>query len=133
MNHSWTGGGLTVLSQYVCGVSPLKPGYELVAVLPQPGDLEKASAVVPSVKGRIETSFVNEKDLFTLQITLPPDTKGVIGVPGKRVKEITVNGHTVWKKGKFVENPVCRLSEERGETHVKFEVSSGNYQVMALK
>ena len=26
-NHAWSGGGLTVLAQYVCGVLPIESGY----------------------------------------------------------------------------------------------------------
>ena len=52
-NHAWSGGGLTLLSQYVAGVAPLEPGYERVRIRPQLGTLDYVDATVPTVRGPI--------------------------------------------------------------------------------
>lgn len=38
-NHAWSGGGLTVLAQYVCGVLPIESGYSKFMVKPILRDL----------------------------------------------------------------------------------------------
>lgn len=52
-NHAWSGGPLTLLSQYVAGVDPLEPGYGRVAIRPRLGRLNSVVTDVPSPKGMI--------------------------------------------------------------------------------
>ena len=53
VNHGWSGGGLVVCGQYICGISPAKPAYEEINILPQPGSLKYVETKVPTVKGQI--------------------------------------------------------------------------------
>ena len=67
INHAWTGGPLTLLSQYVAGIAPTEPGYAEFQVLPQLGDLTQVSASVPSSSSTIRrppacSSVACEKD-----------------------------------------------------------------------
>ena len=62
-NHSWSGGPLILLSQYVAGVSPEKPGFSTYQVLPQLGPLKNVKAIVPTVKGEIHVTIINEKKI----------------------------------------------------------------------
>ena len=41
-NHAWSGGGLTILAQYVCGLYPLEPAWKSFSVKPQLGTLKFA-------------------------------------------------------------------------------------------
>ena len=50
-NHAWSGGGLTLLSQYVAGIEPLEPGYTKVRIRPQPGPLNRVDATVDTPLG----------------------------------------------------------------------------------
>ncbi len=47
INHGWAAGPLTLLSQYIAGISPVGPGWEKVLVHPQLGDLEWVECAVP--------------------------------------------------------------------------------------
>jgi hypothetical protein len=47
INHGWAGGPLTLLSQYVAGISPLGAGWEKILVRPQLGTLEWVECDVP--------------------------------------------------------------------------------------
>ena len=47
MNHAWSGGALTLLSQYAAGVAPVEPGYTRYQVLPQMGHLRHIRIRVP--------------------------------------------------------------------------------------
>jgi len=51
INHGWAGGPLTLLSQYVAGISPLGPGWREILVHPQLGKLEWLECDVPVCGG----------------------------------------------------------------------------------
>ncbi|MEL6925398.1 MAG: glycoside hydrolase, partial [Bacteroidota bacterium] len=42
-NHAWSGGGLTLMAEYVAGVRPSEAGYSKIRIAPQLGFLERAS------------------------------------------------------------------------------------------
>lgn len=56
-NHAWSGGGLTLLSQKVCGIAPVKPGFKEFSLRPQMGFLTHAEMSMLSVNGRISVSL----------------------------------------------------------------------------
>lgn len=100
-NHAWSGGGLTLLSQYVCGISPVLPGYKRFQVAPQPGELKEASATVETVSGRISASFTNGGNSFGMKLSVPEKTEAVVKLPIGRLKEIKYKETIVWKNGSF--------------------------------
>jgi alpha-L-rhamnosidase len=131
VNHAWSGGGLTILSQYVCGIAPIKPGFELFQIMPQPGSLTKASATMESVKGTIRSSFEIQNSTMLIKATVPPFSKAIVGVPSTGVKQIILNGKIVWKTGKYLKNfdidPVFKLPSDR----ICFQVNSGDWSFLA--
>lgn len=133
VNHAWTGGGLTVLSQYLCGIAPLAPGYEKIAVMPQPGDVKEAAAQVCSVKGNVKSSFVQSSKGLNLTIETPQEVPVIVGIPAKGVKEIRANGHLVWKHGKYVANKIAASCKDEPGIHIKFMVCGGNYIFESIK
>ena len=52
-NHAWSGGGLTILSQYIAGIAPVDPQFERFSVEPNLGTLNYVKSVVPTVYGDI--------------------------------------------------------------------------------
>ena len=97
VNHAWSGGGLTVLSQYLCGIAPVEPGYKTFHILPQPGDVSYAAAEVASVAGNIKTSFTSNSTEFTLNTSVPKGTNAIVGLPGKDYQQISLNGVVICK------------------------------------
>jgi hypothetical protein len=89
-NHAWSGGPLTLLSQYAAGVAPTAPGYAAYAVLPQMGSLDRIAAVVPTVRGEITVALAQSDDGFTAEITSPPDCVGVLGIPKRPGLNLTL-------------------------------------------
>ncbi|MGB5819754.1 MAG: alpha-L-rhamnosidase C-terminal domain-containing protein [Saonia sp.] len=114
-NHAWSGGGLTLLSQYVAGVRPTSPGYKTFQVKPQLGFLKEVRAVVPSIKGLIEISIKIGVD-YSLGITIPENTKASVYLPAT-YKTVKVNG-----------KPVVF---ETTQNHHIIALPSGNYQIIA--
>jgi len=129
-DHAWSGGSLTVLSQYVCGITPLKPGFELFRIQPQPGSLTQASATVESVKGIIRSSFLKTKNRLELNAAVPDGTSAIVGVPSEGVKSVKLNGKLVWKDGKYTDPKLACPANRTGEW-IDFNVSEGNWKFEA--
>jgi hypothetical protein len=82
INHSWSGGPLTLLSQYVAGIEPLTPGYARFRIKPAPGDLKTVEAVVPSVKGEICCGLRIGEGAVEMDVTVPEGTIAEVWIPG---------------------------------------------------
>lgn len=132
-NHAWSGGGLTMLSQYLCGIAPIEPGYKKFQIIPQPGNVKQAEAVASSVKGKIKSSFVNEKERFLLNVEIPLNTISIVGIPVKDVKTISLNGITIWKDGGLIKEYKVSKTDMKLSGYQLFEVKPGRYRFEALK
>lgn len=132
VNHGWSGGGYTVVAQYVCGVAPLTAGFKTFSVLPQPGIIEQASLSFSTVAGKISTSYTNTDRKFNLNVKVPASTVALLGVPKKDYKKIKINNTLVWKNGKYLLNIIAKHPDtEISDKHIVFEVQPGNYSVAA--
>lgn len=90
-NHAWSGGGLTIMSQYVAGISPIEPGYKVFKVAPHLCGLSWAEAVVPTVKGKISIKTERQGGRVKICFNVPKGTKAVLEIP-ENVSDLTVNG-----------------------------------------
>lgn len=95
INHAWSGGPLTMLSQYVCGVEPTSPGFKTFKIQPRLGTLTEAKATIDTVNGMIEASVSRSGKQLTLQVTVPEDTQAQIIFPSGKKKMLTSGTHTV--------------------------------------
>ncbi|MDA3925583.1 MAG: alpha-L-rhamnosidase N-terminal domain-containing protein [Kiritimatiellae bacterium] len=126
-NHAWSGGPLTVLSQYGAGVAPTEPAFKEFAVLPQMGQIKTIKSVVPTKFGEIKVNLAQSDAKFSMGLTVPKGTKAVAGIPNKGVKSITINGKEVYADGKSA-SPMFAGECERW---IKFNVGPGEWNVMA--
>lgn len=92
VNHAWSGGALTVIAQYLCGIYPLEAGYKVFKITPDPASFKTASIGVPTIAGMIKSEFVSTDKEFTLKVSIPKHTEAVIYLPDKKDKELRVNG-----------------------------------------
>jgi len=126
-NHAWSGGALTLLSQYAGGVAPTKPGFKEFAVLPQMGSLKQIESVVPTQYGNIQLKLKNEKT-FRMDLTVPKGTKAVIGIPKEiNPSDIRLNGKLVYKYGKASAGNY----EGEDDQWIKFSLKAGNWKIKA--
>lgn len=98
VNHAWSGGPLTVISQYLCGVAPLKPAYQLFKIEPSPASFKKASIEISTVKGIVASSFDIAEDVCTMHIVVPQKTEALLYLPVQRRSDIYINGKAVSEK-----------------------------------
>ena len=80
---------LTVIAENICGVRPLVPGWKKFEVCPQPV-IPECDILIPSVAGKIRSSFKDTADSFILNISIPKGTEAVVKLPGD-YSEILVN------------------------------------------
>lgn len=121
-NHAWSGGALTVIGQYLCGISPLEAGYSLFKVEPDPAGFKQTSISVPTVAGTIESAFNDTKDQFILQVTIPDKTEAIVLLPYPSTeRNITVNG-------KASEKFLCRPDSPYSKTgKICYRLPGGKY------
>ena len=80
-NHGWSGGPLTLLGEYVAGISPTTPGFATYQVKPQLGPLRRVRAGLDTVKGRIEVEIDRGESGFRLRLSSPPGTVASVILP----------------------------------------------------
>ncbi len=90
-NHAWSGGPLTVIAQYLCGISPVEPGYKTFAINPQPASFKKASISVPTVAGNISSDWKYINDKLMWRISIPRSTSAYVSIPSKSLEDILIN------------------------------------------
>jgi len=94
-NHAWSGGPLTVLSQYVGGIAPTAPAFREYQVLPQLGSLTSVKSEVPTRFGMIESTVKQGPGSYQIMLQSPEGTTAVVGVPLEVLKRdgaVLVNG-----------------------------------------
>lgn len=125
-NHAWSGGGLTILSQYVCGIVPIEPGYTKFMVKPITAGLKHASTSMECVKGKIDVAWSRENRKFELELKVPEGTECVVGIPKEKINRIDCNKKAIWnKKSKLDENNIIYLGID--DDYILFSVPSGQF------
>ncbi|MDR2232078.1 MAG: glycoside hydrolase [Tannerella sp.] len=95
INHAWSGGPLTVLSQKICGIEPLSPGFLSFRVAPQMGSLTEASASVASVNGEIKVNVKKNRKMLSVSVTVPIGTSCEVSFPSGKKVSLSSGEHTV--------------------------------------
>ncbi len=90
-NHAWSGGGLTILAQYVCGLAPLEPAWKTFSVKPQLGHLEFAATGNETVAGKVAVRVTRVKKGMDIELTVPRGSEAVVYVPVEN-RHVTING-----------------------------------------
>jgi alpha-L-rhamnosidase len=137
LNHAWSGGPLTLMSEYMAGIMPTKPGYETYQVLPQLGDLSSVKASVPSVKGTIDVDIAGATGQFSIALTSPAGTAATVGIPTARFSggaagmKISVNGTDVFAAGTFTPGVTGVTFADESGGYVKLTLEPGKWNVVA--
>ena len=86
VNHAWSGGTLTLLSQYVAGIAPTEPGFKEFQIRPQMGDLTSAQVTVDTRYGFIKADLQRKGKKVLISFEVPEGTTAWIMKDGKRLK-----------------------------------------------
>ncbi len=127
-NHAWSGGGLTLLSQYVCGLFPLEPAWQTFQVRPQPGSLKWAETGNETVAGKISVRVEQDKSSYAIMLSVPSGTRSVVYIPAD-YRTIDANGTVIFKR-KAIPNELASFEGTR-EGYNRFVVGAGIYAFRA--
>jgi alpha-L-rhamnosidase len=126
-NHAWSGGPLTVLSQYGAGIAPIRPAFKEFAVRPQLGRIKRVASVVPTRFGNIELTL-DRSDNFEMKLIVPVGTKSAVSIPKKEgISRVTINGSSVYDKGRAT----SQLYAGECDCWIKFNLKPGKWNVVA--
>ncbi len=95
INHAWSGGPLTILSQKVCGIAPTSPGFKTFQVRPQMGNLREASATIDTNYGKISVELMRNGSKITMNLSVPSGTKAEIYLSKRKTKTLESGNHTL--------------------------------------
>ena len=88
INHAWSGGPLTLLSQKVCGIEPTSPGFRTFRVKPQMGALTEVSAIVPTHYGDIKVKLRKSGRNILVEIEVPEQVSAEVVSPKGKIQKI---------------------------------------------
>lgn len=125
-NHGWSGGSLTLLSQYVAGIEPDKPGYETFKIMPQLGGLNEVHCTAPTPKGDIHVDIFQNGNKFTLKMNVFNKTQAIIGIP----RDNNVPVHIIKANNKLIFDEHKGVSQVDG---IKYAGENKNYYLFNVQ
>jgi hypothetical protein len=132
-NHAWSGGPLTLMSQYVAGVAPTSPGCTTYQVKPQLADLTNVQAGFDSIHGRIEVAIRRTAGSFHLKLVSPEKTTATVCIPLAKfgLRAVRAGGQPLWLNGKANGKiqGITPIGEADG--HARFTVAPGTWEFEA--
>lgn len=90
-NHAWSGGGLTILAQYVCGLYPLEAAWKRFMVKPDLGGLEFAETSNETIAGKVSVKIAKTNTGLDIELLVPKESEAVVYIPQK-AKSVVING-----------------------------------------
>ncbi len=110
-NHAWGTAPLNIITRYMWGIQPTVPGYKIVLVKPQMGDLTYSKIKVPTLNGCIYGNYEVKNNKVIFEIELPDGMNGQFVVP-ENCKEL---------KGRRKLNVLNRnFKLKEGKNHITF-------------
>jgi alpha-L-rhamnosidase len=99
INHSWSGGPLTLLSSVVAGIRPLEAGWRQILVRPDPGSLQRLDCTVQVPQGLCHLDLRRDGDQWIVALAVPAGCSvrfdpGALS-PGGEVREVAAGADPV--------------------------------------
>ena len=88
--HGWASGPTPIMTSYVLGIQPVKPGYQTFTVAPHFGSLRWAEGAVPTPYGQISVRWTRHGHRFSLTVSVPPQATAYVSLPDGH--DVTVPG-----------------------------------------
>ncbi|MDY0104069.1 MAG: alpha-L-rhamnosidase C-terminal domain-containing protein [Lentimicrobium sp.] len=80
-NHAWSGGTLTIMSEFLAGISPISPAFTKFRVAPSLPHLNEIHCIVPTINGSIKIDVSMSTKLYLLQLQVPTHTQAELNIP----------------------------------------------------
>ena len=82
INHSWSGGPLTILSGFVAGIRPVEGGWSRFIVQPRPGKLSHIRCSVAIPQGSVELDASLTRSTWDVSLAVPEGTVASVDLSG---------------------------------------------------
>ena len=115
-NHAWSGGGLTILSQYVCGLYPFEPGWKKFVVKPNLAGLLFAETGNITSAGNVAISLKKITSGININLIVPNESQAILHVP-KEYQKVYINGK-------------ISISKNVDSLNNLITLSGGNYKIL---
>ena len=95
LNHFALGSVCEWIWNYIAGIVPdeAAPGFKHFIIAPKPcGPFTRANSEYESVRGLVVSNWKYEKDIFQLEVIVPPNTSATVHLPAQDVNMITESG-----------------------------------------
>ena len=98
-NHAWSGGPLTIMSQFIAGIEVVDPAFSRFRIAPNPAHLNFIKAIVPLSNDReIRLELNKNNSVCNITLIVPEETVCEFILPDE-YKKMYING--VLSKGKI--------------------------------
>ncbi|NJN26646.1 MAG: family 78 glycoside hydrolase catalytic domain [Cyclobacteriaceae bacterium] len=95
-NHAWGAVPANIIPRYLWGIQPATPGYGVVSIHPQLGDLRNSAIVTPTIRGSIKAEYEwKSTRLQVYNIELPGNMVGELLLTVATDSDVTRNGKQV--------------------------------------
>ena len=118
LNHYAYGAIGQWMYERIAGIAPQEAGYKVIKIAPQVRQpLNSASAELETPYGKVASAWEVKNDIFTLEVTIPPNTTAKVVMPGT---------------AEFIEesNNIKKIGTENGS--VELEVQPGTYTFQSM-
>lgn len=126
INHAWSGGPLTLLSQKVCGIEPTSPGFRTFKIAPQLGSLSEASASLETHYGTIQVSIKKKGKRMKFDLQIPEGTSAELIKPMVPAS-VSARGTIKW----ISDLCVCYISQKQKQ-RINILVKNGIYPTFVI-
>lgn len=85
-NHAWGTAPANIIPRKLMGIEPISAGFKKFRIVPQPGDIERISLKIPTIKGTIKCDLLNHTNNWLLTITVPGNCEAELFIPARFTK-----------------------------------------------
>jgi hypothetical protein len=95
-NHAWGAAPANLIPRQLWGIQPKTPGFGIVSIHPQMGDLTFSTIKTPTILGSIKAEYqLTNSNLKTYSIELPSTMSGDFILDSASIDEVNFNGKII--------------------------------------
>lgn len=92
-NHAWGAAAANLIARRLMGITPLKPGFEEIAIAPKPGGLDYAAIQHPTPRGSVQLKMKrNVRGGYDMELLIPANSKAHLTLPTSKRRLILQTG-----------------------------------------
>ena len=127
-NHGWSGGALTILAQYVCGLEPIEPAWKTFRIRPQLGSLEYVETGNETIAGRVSVRVEKNRSGMEINVLVPESSHAIVCIPGE-YQSVSLNRRQIYNRRPLATQHSEYTGVDRG--YNTFKVGSGTHTFRA--